>query len=82
VRAGSCPDEHGERDFERVGDEEQVGVPGISRTGFVSLDGAAFHTNEVAELLLREARAAAGGADALAQFSAASDGPLGQWGSS
>lgn len=82
MRAGLRPDEVGEVYTEGIGDKKQVGEAWVPLAGFISLDGATLHTDEVTELLLRQADSATGIDEALAQVSAAGDGPLGQWGSS
>jgi len=63
-RAGSCPDEVGERDTEGVGQEQQVSESGVTLAGLVSLDRPALYADAVAELLLGEAGLAAGGGEA------------------
>lgn len=82
MRAGLLPDEIGERDLKRVGDEEEVRVAGVAYTRLVPLNGSALDSDAVTELFLRQADRATGVAESLTQFSAAGGDPLGRRGSS
>lgn len=65
-RAGFLLHEVCERGAQGVGDEQEVGVAGISLPRFIPLDGAALKADALGELILGEAGGATGGNESFA----------------
>lgn len=71
------PDEVGEWHAERLGDEQQVGEPGVTHGAFVALNAAALYPRPLGELVLGQAGALSKCGDPAAKHGLPGEDPVG-----